>query len=353
MDIKVCTKCNTEKSVGEFYPRPNGKPCSVCKSCQRDTAKKRNAKNKEKWSILEPDRTGEKRCTDCKFFIAKIQFSVDRSKTDGLCSYCPDCDLKKREKTYLKTREKFQNNELKPVLFKRCPSCKDMLSAEAFGECLKNKDGLYVYCKDCVVEMNKDYLPYKRAALQKKRLNNREKWENSEPDKTGEKYCPRCKNLLPEEVFYTDRSRFDGLNYRCGKCCNEIETQRMMDNPAYKLRRRISGSIRTALKNQNLSKKGSQTWKHLPYTPQQLKEHLEGQFEDWMTWENHGPASNDKRTWQIDHIIPQHLLPYDDLEHPNFQKCWALENLRPLDAHENAKRTYEEFVLSYQEMSSR
>lgn len=37
----------------------------------------------------------------------------------------------------------------------------------------------------------------------------------------------------------------------------------------------------------------------------------------------------------IDHIIPQSALLYNSLEHPNFLKCWALENLRPLDAREN------------------
>jgi 5-methylcytosine-specific restriction endonuclease McrA len=66
----------------------------------------------------------------------------------------------------------------------------------------------------------------------------------------------------------------------------------------------------------------------MPYTPEQLKEHLESQFEDWMTWDNYGE-------WHVDHIHPQSLLPYDSMDHPNFQKCWALENLQPLEAREN------------------
>jgi len=74
----------------------------------------------------------------------------------------------------------------------------------------------------------------------------------------------------------------------------------------------------------------------LPYTPQQLKEHIESQFEDWMNWENWGLGNG---CWNIDHIYPQSLLPYDSLEHPNFQKCWALENLRPLCAIKNLKKS--------------
>jgi len=58
-----------------------------------------------------------------------------------------------------------------------------------------------------------------------------------------------------------------------------------------------------------------------------------------MTWENHGKFSNDRKTWHIDHIIPQSLLLFDNIEHPNFKKCWALENLRPISAKENLKKS--------------
>jgi hypothetical protein len=62
-----------------------------------------------------------------------------------------------------------------------------------------------------------------------------------------------------------------------------------------------------------------------------------------MTWENHGAYQsskwddNDISTWkwQIDHIIPQHKLPYSSMEDENFKKCWALENLRPYSAKQN------------------
>lgn len=70
-------------------------------------------------------------------------------------------------------------------------------------------------------------------------------------------------------------------------------------------------------------------------TPEELREHLESQFEDWMTWENYG---NGEGFWNIDHIIPQSELPYDSLEHPNFLKCWGLSNLRPLCSIKNSSK---------------
>tara|TARA_Y100000034_G_scaffold76110_1_gene91419 strand:- start:61 stop:1869 length:1809 start_codon:yes stop_codon:yes gene_type:complete len=70
-------------------------------------------------------------------------------------------------------------------------------------------------------------------------------------------------------------------------------------------------------------------WKHLPYTVLEARQYFESQFIDGMTWENHGTD------WHIDHIIPQAALPYNTVKHPNFIKCWALNNLQPLWAHTN------------------
>ena len=76
---------------------------------------------------------------------------------------------------------------------------------------------------------------------------------------------------------------------------------------------------------------------------QELKEHLEKQFEPWMTWQNQGVYrldkwdDNDSSTWKwhIDHIVPQSHLLYLSMTDDNFKKCWALENLRPLSGKEN------------------
>jgi len=62
-----------------------------------------------------------------------------------------------------------------------------------------------------------------------------------------------------------------------------------------------------------------------------------------MTWDNQGKYDpkiwddNDQTTWMwnIDHIIPQSKLTYTSLDEDNFQKAWALNNLRPLSAKQN------------------
>ena len=93
----------------------------------------------------------------------------------------------------------------------------------------------------------------------------------------------------------------------------------------------------------SFNKNGQSSSKYLPYTIQELKQHLEKQFEPWMNWDNQGKYDpktwNDGDpttwTWQIDHIIPQSKLSYTSIDQDNFQKAWALNNLRPLSAKQN------------------
>jgi hypothetical protein len=100
----------------------------------------------------------------------------------------------------------------------------------------------------------------------------------------------------------------------------------------------VSRQINKLIKRQGGNKDRSSILEYLPYTIKELCRYLESLFEGWMTWENYGIFEKDRRKWNIDHIIPQSLLLYDNMKHPNFKKCWALENLRPLEAMENIKK---------------
>jgi hypothetical protein len=112
-----------------------------------------------------------------------------------------------------------------------------------------------------------------------------------------------------------------------------------LSDPVRKIRHNVGGAVRGALKRMGSSKKGESTFNYLPYTPLELKDHLEKQFEPWMTWDNYGDRANSTRkTWQIDHIIAQVYFPYSSLDDPLFQECWALSNLRPLEKLENMKK---------------
>lgn len=84
---------------------------------------------------------------------------------------------------------------------------------------------------------------------------------------------------------------------------------------------------------------------YLPYTAEQLKQHIESLWEEWMSWDNYGRFHPEHKTWQIDHVIPQSKLSFSNFEDESFQKLWALSNLRPLETIANIKKSNK--VLSH------
>ena len=108
-------------------------------------------------------------------------------------------------------------------------------------------------------------------------------------------------------------------------------------SPSFRMKKIVSATVGQYLRNRKLPKTSS-TWLSLPYSPEQLKEHLESLWEPWMNWDNYGKVSPIKKTWQIDHVVPHSLFDYDCFNHPDFLKCWSLSNLRPLEAMENIRK---------------
>jgi hypothetical protein len=153
-----------------------------------------------------------------------------------------------------------------------------------------------------------------------------------------------CRDCFNKKMYRNDEYRKQNQIWRDEhrediRCRQREKYRKIKKDPILKLRRMINSAV--AYYTNRLKKDLPMpkfTIHYLPYTLDQLKDHLESQFEPWMTWENHGVYNPSRRTWQIDHIIPQSLLPFDSFDHPNFLKCWALENLRPLEALENIKK---------------
>jgi hypothetical protein len=162
-------------------------------------------------------------------------------------------------------------------------------------------------------------------------------YKNSKGSKDG--YDTRCKDCVKKRALkhYHDNrelclERHKTWRDNGGKeVMNAYQKEWRKNNmtPIRKMRKNVGTAVYAAIKNKN-NVKGGTTFEHLPYTPKQLKSHIEKQFNEHMSWDNYGTY------WNVDHIIPQAALPYDSLEHPNFQKCWALDNLRPLEAKKNS-----------------
>jgi hypothetical protein len=123
----------------------------------------------------------------------------------------------------------------------------------------------------------------------------------------------------------------------------QYRKNRRQSDPNFKLRECVSRSINGFLKTHGHSKNKKSIIDYLPYTAEELKQHIEKQFEPWMAWKNWGKYDpktwndNDPSTWMwnIDHIIPHSTFKYTSMQDQEFKKCWTLENLRPLSAKQN------------------
>lgn len=121
------------------------------------------------------------------------------------------------------------------------------------------------------------------------------------------------------------------------------QKQKYRKNPSLRIRKILSSAIRSKLLENASPKNSLSIIKYLPYSIQDLKSHLENQFEDWMNWNNYGTYKHDlwddnnssTWTWQIDHIIPHSNFKYLSMEDKEFVECWSLNNLRPLSSKQN------------------
>jgi hypothetical protein len=112
------------------------------------------------------------------------------------------------------------------------------------------------------------------------------------------------------------------------KHVNDYFVKKRRIDPNFKL----AGILRTRI-NQCIKKsyKSSKSQELLGCTIQEAREHLEKQFKEGMTWENHG-----KYGWHIDHIIP--CASFDLTDPEQQKKCFHYTNLQPLWAKENISK---------------
>lgn len=235
---------------------------------------------------------------------------------------------------------------------KCCSKCNMFLPEENFRITKGYKNNLFCWCLCCESQYRKNYPKNKK---EKSRI----KWNKNNPDyikkyqiqnterlKSYRKnyYKKNSKEIIRKSINWTKnnriRSRKIKSNWKLNNRTkiNEYIQNKRKSNLAFRLRCIVSKSIWYYLKIQKKNKNGS-CWSYLPYTPENLKRHLESKFDSWMSWENYGTYHKNKKRWQIDHIIPQSKLPYKSLTDKNFLKCWDLSNLRPLEISENIKKS--------------
>jgi len=161
-------------------------------------------------------------------------------------------------------------------------------------------------------------------------------WRKNNPEKVKEKqkrYYEKHREKIREyKKLYREKNRekiseekrqyFQDNKERINKHIN----YRRKTEPKFRLDNNMKTLMRISLKR----KKNGRKWTELVgYNIIKLMKHLEKQFDIYMNWDNYGSY------WVVDHIMPRSAFNYINPEEYNFQRCWCLENLRPLSKKEN------------------
>lgn len=262
------------------------------------------------------------------------------------------------------------------MIFKTCTSCYEIkpASLQFFYKCKKGgKFGLRSKCKECSIEknilnkknrrnkglphwttisrrkekakkLNLEYENYLYLLMQKKNISEDRKKLNKLIIRLN-KYKP--KSIKKDSQYYKNHCQISNndwsqltkdnpeestLIYRIRyKYDTEFNLKERIRNQLTKQKKKypnLDYAIRQAVSiNQN-----TKYFDVLGYTKEQLKKHLEKKFTDDMNWEE---FRNGKI--HIDHIKPQSLFDLKDLN--DIKECWSLNNLQPLWAKENIKKS--------------
>ena len=181
---------------------------------------------------------------------------------------------------------------------KKCNLCGEVKLLPEFDKCEGGKYGVKGRCKDCRTIYLKKY----------------------------------CKEHLIEQAAIVRNWRKNNID-RARETARKSARKRR-ENLSYRLHNNFSRRMRETINNS----KDYQSWVSLvDYNLEKLKQHLETQFKDGMSWGNYG-IGEDK--WNIDHILPISHFDIDSYDCQDFKNCWALDNLQPLWHIENMAKGY-------------
>jgi hypothetical protein len=190
---------------------------------------------------------------------------------------------------------------------KVCSKCSIEKPLSNFNVDNSRPDGLYPSCKECRKLVVKEY-----SKKNSKKINEYQK-----------EYKKNNLNKIIEnnkKYYSKNKETINKLNYFRTK-------NRRNEDPIFKLRCNLNVRIRSFMKSVNIIK-NNKTFDIIGCSPKFLKEYLEKQFTDNMSWDNHGLFG-----WHIDHIIPlssakteKELLKL--CHYTNLQPLWWEDNLK-------------------------
>lgn len=240
-------------------------------------------------------------CSKCKVEQPIANFCKNKSMNDGLKNNCKNCEKQYRQDNKEKNKEK--NKEYSKQYYK------------------KNAEKIKQYQQDNLEEIKE----YSRQYYQ----------DNKE--KNNEQSSQYYQNHLKEMKEYYKQYRKDHK-----KELNNYENNRRKSDPIHRLVCILRTRLNIALKQKSF-RKISKFKEYIGCSLEELKNHIENQFQPGMNWQNHGRG---KDKWHIDHMVPLDACEIysldrtfnDELSTKRLFELCHYTNLQPLWEDDNLKK---------------
>lgn len=291
-ETKVCRTCKFEFPIDNFHFRDkaSGKRRPDCAECRN--LEKRLAKENPKPKQIGPKF--DKACTKCKQVKPRSEFTKSGNHLRGKCKQCEAEERKAKNPPRPKIVEKTR------YICKTCKIEKDKDEFYARGSGVRGE------CKECT---RKRKNKWRQDNAEKNREYNKNYRANPEKKELIKKYqSEHYKNYKPK------KRELERINYK----------KRYNSDENYKIRMVLRSRMRCAIKKEF---KSDSAVKLLGCNIDDFRQWLEYQFDENMTWQNHGEY------WHIDHIKPCSLFNLSDCEEQ--KRCFHWTNMQPLEGSEN------------------
>jgi hypothetical protein len=244
---------------------------------------------------LKMDTKVCKKCGEEKPFS---EFYKDKSKPDGYYSSCKSC-----KNGYFKSVDPEKKKKKKRKYYE------------------KHKDRLLEYGKEYYQEHRDESIERSRRYYDENKERVLERGR-----KRYKKYYDENKETILDNQKIRNKNRTPEQKERFRKRKREYKKKRYNEDIDF----RISCTMRSRISNVLSGRlKHGRTFEMVGCDIDQLKCHLEKQFEEGMSWENYGD-------WHIDHIKP--CCSFDLSNKEEQEKCFHYTNLQPLWGEENQSK---------------
>ena len=316
LKMNKCSHCKKDKTEDFFIK--NNKIYKTCNKCRENT-KKWKDNNKKRISLYNKYKNNEKNIIK----TIEVVYSKKKDSNEEWIKYKSQNEAAKKLQLHVSNINKVLKGHISQTggyIFKKDYEQK-IKEKKEWNE-IKKDNNIYDNCKG---------QPSQHRIL------------HEEYEGTIGKKCCTCKFWKPLKEYNKHKNHWDNLRNDCKICLKNYrkenrkilsdkykiyETNRKKIDPVFKLLKTLRSRISTALiKNNN--KKLDSTIKLLGCSIEECRNHLQNNFKEEMTWQNHGK-------WHIDHIIP--CSTFDLSKEEEQKKCFHYSNLQPLWANENLSK---------------